>query len=133
MNFKEFCEHLESEIQAAYLDGVSLEKAERLATEFLSAQLRVSSTLKNADLDARMKKSGLKAVKAAAYMSEISKHDKKPTEATISAAIDTNSVVSSEQDKFDTAEVNRDELERYYQIFREAHIHFRGVAKGRFD
>lgn len=133
MTFQEFCKHLESKIQQSYEQGITLEEAERLAGEFLHAQLIVSTELKKADLDARMKKSGIKAVRASAYLDIVQSNEKKPTETQIASMIDINKLVGQEQDKLDKAEVDRDELERYYDIFNNAHIHFRTVAKGRFD
>lgn len=132
MNIKQFCEQLEVKIQKSYEQGVTLEESERLAGEFLHAQLKISEELKNRDLDARMRKSGLKAVRAHAYLDIIQKNDKKPTETHISALIDTNALVSSSQDELDSSEVNRDELERYYDVFQNAHVHYRSIAKGRF-
>lgn len=133
MNFKELCKQLEAKIQNAYEQGTTTEDAERLASEFLYAQLQVSTELKNADLDSRMKKSGLKAVKAAIYMEAATKTDKKPSDVMLQALVDMNDIVQGEQTAFDQAEVSRDELERYYNVFREAHIHFRGIAKGKFE
>lgn len=130
--FEGLCKELERAIQAAYTEGVSLEDAEKLASEFLYAMLQVSGELKDSDLNARMRKSGLKAVKAALYLDSIRGVDKKPTEAQLTAMIDSSDVVQGEQDAFDKAEVGTAELERYYQVFKEAHIHFRGVAKGKF-
>jgi len=123
MNLKELCQQLESEIQQSYEEGVTLEQAEKLAGKFLKAQMQVSAELTKADLDSRMRKSGVKAVRAAIYLDIVSKGDKKPTEAT----------VSSEQDSYDRAEVTKAELERYYDIFVNAHIFYRGVAKGNFQ
>ncbi len=133
MNFKQFCEQLETKIQSSYENGVTLEQAEKLAGEFLHAQLKVSTELKKHDLDARMRKSGVKAVRAAIYADTCSKTDKKPTEAAIDHTINSNEIVQSEQLELDKAEVERDDLERYYSVFREAHIYYRGVSKGRFD
>lgn len=132
MTFQELCNQLETKIQKTYESGVSLEEAEKLAAEFLYAQFKVSAELKVTDLDARTKKSGLKAVRAAAYMAAAATGDKKPTEAAIAAMVDTNQMVSTEQDGLDMAEVTRADLERYYDIFLNAHIYFRGVAKGSF-
>lgn len=123
---------LEDKIVSSYEEGVTAEQAEKLAGEYLYGQIRVSQALKDADLDSRMRKSGLKAVKASAYMEAASKGDKRPTEAAIAAMVDTNKLVADEQDKFDMAEVERDELERYYNIFINAHIHFRSISKGSF-
>ena len=133
MKFKELCDSLEAKIQDSYNEGVTLESAEKLAGEFLFAQMSVSAELKKADLSARMRKSGVKAVRAAVYIEAATKDPKKPTEAMLSSIVDTTDLVQSEQEELDKAEVERDELERFYSIFREAHVHFRGIAKGRFD
>ena len=130
--FKSLCETLEGKIQKSYEEGVTLEQAERLASEFLHAQLIVSSELRKFDLDSRMKKSGVKAIRAAVYLNAVKGQDKKPTEAAITAIIDSDELVAAEQERFDLAEVERDDLKRYYDIFTNAHIHFRGIAKGQF-
>ena len=131
--FKELCIELEEKIQKSYEEGVTMEAAEKLAGEFLVAQLRTSEELKSADLDSRLRKTGVKAVRAAIYLDIVQKSEKKPTEAQIEATINTDKIVSSEQESFDKAEVERDSLERYYNIFREGHIHFRGISKGKFE
>jgi len=133
MNFQQFTKQLEAKIQSAYEEGVTLDQAEKLAAEFLHAQMIISAELKKHDLDSRMRKSGVKAVRAAIYTETASKGDKKPTEAALAAAVDMHEVVQSEQKAFDTAEVERDDLSRYYSIFQNAHIYFRGIAKGKFD
>lgn len=132
-NFKTLCDVLEAKIKSSYEDGVTLENAEKLAGEFLYAQLQVSGELRKADLDSRMRKSGLKAIKATVYIESASKGDKKPTEAMLAATVDKNEVVQKEQDSLDTAEVDKAELERFYSIFQNAHIYYRGIAKGKFD
>lgn len=132
-NFKEFCKNLEEKIINSYSAGTSLEEAEKLAGEFLYAQIIVSTELKKADLNSRMRKSGLKAVKAAVYTDIVAKSEKKPTESAMDHSINMNEMVSKEQDELDKSEVDTDELERYYNIFREGHIYYRGLAKGRFD
>lgn len=133
MTFQEFCEKLEAKIINTYEEGATQDEAERLASEFLAAQIRVSNELRDVDLDSRMKKSGLKAARAAAYMTAAASSDKKPTEAAIQAIIDTDKLVCGEQDKFDKADAERAHLDRYFDVFKNAHIHFRGVSKGRFD
>lgn len=132
MSFKNLCKQLETKIQESYERGITLETAERLASEFLYAQIQVSAELKTRDLDARMRKSGVKAVRAAIYLDIISKSDKKPTEAQIGAVIDSDELVLGEQKAFDVSEVDKAELERYYDIFSNAHIHYRSIAKGKF-
>lgn len=124
MSFKK----LEQKIIDSYTNGVSLDVAEKLAAEFLTAQIQVSSELKTADLNSRMRKQGVKAIRAALYTQARSGAEKM-TEAAITAQLDANELVAGEQEAFDKAEVERDELERYYAIFREAHIYYRGIAK----
>lgn len=133
MSFKELCKSLEGKIQESYEQGVTLESAERLAAEFLHAQISVSAELKKADLDSRMRKSGVKAIRAAIYMEAATKDTKKPSDVMLEAIVNMNELVIGEQKSFDDAEAEKDSLERYYNIFREAHIHYRNVSKGRFD
>lgn len=133
MTFKEFCVAMEDKIISSYESGVSLEEAERLAAEFLHAQIKVSRELKEADLSTRMRKSGLKAVRAAVYLEGATGSEKKPSDVLLNAQVDTNELVSGEQDAYDRAEVALAELERLHSVFREAHIFYRGVSKGRFE
>ena len=132
-SLKRVCTDLEVKIQQAYTEGVTLDQAEKLAAEFLHAQLTVSAELSNADLDSRMRKTGVKAIKAAIYNEACSKAEKKPTESALEHIINLNELVQGEQNELDKAEVSKAELERYYDIFLNAHIYFRGVAKGKFD
>ncbi len=124
--------HLEEKIKAAYESGVTMEEAERLAGEFLSAQITVAEHLRNKDLDARMRKTGLKALKAAVYLDEVKKNEKKPTEAALTAVIDSSDLVVGEQGAFDEAEVDRDQFQNYLNIFNQAHHYFRAISKGSF-
>lgn len=133
MSAQKLYKELEAEIQASYEEGVTLEAAERLAGKFLYAQIQLSATLRGADLDARMRKSGLKAVRAAVYSDIVGRSEKKPTVDALEHMLNSNELVNGEQVELDKAEVERDELERLYDIFLNAHIYFRGVAKGRFD
>jgi len=133
LTFEEQLKVLEDKIKNTYEQGVTLEEAERLAAEFLHAQLVVSTELAKKDLDARMKKSGNKAIRAAVYLSIVEGSEKKPTESHISATIETNEQVSSQQDLTDTAEAEVAELERVYNVFGNAHIFYRNVARGKFE
>lgn len=130
ISFKERCQELEEVIQGAYTNGSTVDDAEKAAGNFLLAQMEASSELAKADLNARMRKSGLKAVKAATYLDTCSKSEKKPTEAAIEHTINLTPLVNTEQEALDIAEVTKAELERYYDIFREAHVYFRQVSKG---
>lgn len=133
MTFIELCKTLEDKIKSSYEEGVTIEVAERLAGEFLYAQMVLSTELKKSDLNARMRKSGVKAIRAAIYMDSVNKAEKKPTEAQIEHTINMNEIVCGEQLDLDKAEVDKSELERYYGIFKEAHIYYRGIAKGKFE
>lgn len=126
--------NLEQKIQDSYEKGTTPEEAERLAAEFLHAQLRLAEEIKNRDLESRMRKSGLKAIRSALYtkITAVGEGSKKPTEAAIDAMITSESVVQSEQDELDKSEVERDRLERYYDIFVNGHIFYRGIAKGKY-
>ena len=132
MKFSNLKDELEQAIQSSYETGVTVEEAEKLASKFLYAQLAVSAELATADLDSRMRKSGVKALRAAAYKSATAGLEKKPTENAIEHAINTDADVSGEQDAFDKAEANKYELERLYSVYQNAHIHFRTIAKGQF-
>jgi hypothetical protein len=133
MNFKEFCIQLEDKIISSYKEGVTLEQAERLAGEFLYAMMAVSGELKKVDLDARMKKSAVKALRAGVYANLTSTTEKKMTVDALDHALNRAEMVQKEQDSLDRAEVNRDELTRYYNIFREAHTYFRQIGRGKFE
>ncbi len=131
--FQKFCEELTKDIQNAYESSPTLDESERLAAKFLNAQIQVGSELARADLDSRMRKSGVKAVKAAVYMENATKTDKKPSDVLLQAMVDMDQIVMNEQKSFDTAEVYKNELENYLSVFRDAHIYFRTIAKGRFE
>lgn len=132
-SFNDFCEQLEIKIQATYEQEVSIEDAVKLAAEFLHGQIEVSKELKKADLDSRMRKSGLKAVKAAIYMEACGKSEKKPSDVLLEHTINLSDIVSQEQDALDKAESDRDALERHFNIFQNAHIYYRGIGKGNFS
>lgn len=129
----ELCLNLALKIQKTYEEAVTMDEAEKLAAEFLHGQLVLASELKNIDLDARMKKSGLKAVKAAVYMEAATKSDKKPSDTFIENVVNLSDLVNTAQNDLDSAEVERDEVQNYFNIFKEAHIYFRGISKGRFE
>lgn len=126
-------EELTKEIEASYEESVTIDQAEKLASRFLGAQLLIASALKNADLDARMRKAGLKGVKSSVYLEAATSGDKKPSDTFLQNLIDADGSVQLGQKDLDTSEVYAEELRNILGIFREAHIHFRGIAKGRFE
>jgi len=129
MKLDQLVQELEQQIMDVYDNGVSTELAERLAARCLVAQLSVSKELRNRDLDARNRKSGLKAIRAAIRLDITKSSEKKPTESTIDAMVDTDTLVSGEQAAFDLSEVERNELERLYDTFGNSHIFFRGITR----
>lgn len=128
-----FIKELEAEIEKSYSEGVTLEEAERLAGKFLVAQLQVSRELQKADLDSRMRKTGVKAIRSAVYLNIVKNAEKKPTESQIEATINVDDIVSKEQESFDIAESSKAELERIFDVLINAHIFFRSLSKGRFE
>jgi hypothetical protein len=130
---QKLCDELTLDIQKAYEEQVSMSEAERLAAKFLGAQLTVANALQVADLDARMRKSGLKAIKSQVRVDETKKHEKKPTEGALEDAVNLSSEVRDEQDDFDKAETNVNLLKNYYDTFMAGHVFFRGIAKGNFN
>lgn len=124
---------LEEIIITSYESGVTLDDAERLAARFLHAQMQISSSLQALDLDTRMRKSGVKAIRAAVYQQACTAGEKKPTESALEHILNASPEVSGAQDAFDTSESERDALERYFGIFKDAHVYFRQVSKGRFE
>lgn len=132
MSFEKYCAELEAKITKSYEEGATQEQAERLAAEFLVAQFKIAGLLASADLDSKMRRSGVKAIKAAVYMQKATENEKKPSDVLLNAAVDLHEVVQTEQEAYDRAEAYSDSLERYYNIFRESHIYFRGMAKGTF-
>lgn len=132
MSFEKYCAELEAKITKSYEEGTTQEQAERLAAEFLVAQFKIAGLLAAADLDSKMRRSGVKAIKAAVYMQKATENEKKPSDVLLNAAVDLHEVVQTEQEAYDRAEAYSDSLERYYNIFRESHIYFRGMAKGTF-
>ena len=131
--FMAFCESLKKDITRSYEEGVTMEEAEKLAAKFLDGSLQVGEALKNADLDRRMKKAGVKTIRAAAYLEAASQGDKKPSDKLIEAVIDSDTVVAENQRLFDVAEVEVAALQSYQSVFHEAHIFYRGISKGRFE
>lgn len=124
---------LTKDIKNAYEQGVGMEEAERLAAKALYAQIQFAEAIKGLDLDARMRKNGLKAVKAAVYLDEVKKAEKKPSDVLLGAVVDTNELVVGEQNGFDAAEVARNEIETMLSVAKDFHIFMRGIAKGRLD
>lgn len=132
MNNVEFFAALTAEIQAAYEESVTMDKAERLAGRFLHGMILATDEIRVVDLDARMRKSGVKAIRAAVYLEEVRKNEKKPSDVLLDALVNSSREVQAAQDALDNAEVLRDQLQNYYNIFNQAHVFFRQTSKASF-
>lgn len=128
-DLQDYCKSLEQNILDAYEQGVTITDAEKLGAKSLHVQLAISAELAVVDLNRRMRKRGLKAIKSAVRMEEIKKHDKKPTEGYLDDIVNLSELVSGEENGFDDAEVEKEELERLFGVFHEAHLYFRNLAK----
>ncbi len=122
-------EALKVQVLKAYEQGVTVEDAERFAAKCLGAQMKLAEDLELSDLDARMRKNGLKAVKAAIWHDAATSGDKKPSDKALDAIVDMNKLVQDEQNAFDRADAHKDSLEVYLNIFRESHIYFRNIGR----
>jgi hypothetical protein len=127
-------DELKQIIVDAYEINTTMMAAEKYAALFLSAQMEVSEQLRSSELDRRMRKRGLKAIKSAVRTEAIksSSDGRKPTEGVLEDIVNLSSLVASQEEEFDTSEVNSEALERDYNIFREAHLYFRTISKGTF-
>ena len=129
---RRFCDELENKIKDSYINSVTMAQAESLAGELLIAMTTISAALRDSDLDARMRKSGVKALRGNKYGEIVAASEKKPTVDEMDHMLNTDSMLIEAQNELDTAEVDTKELDRYYDICREAHIHYRGIAKANF-
>ena len=127
------CSELKQIIETAYEQGVSVSEAEKLAAKTLVIRLELSQELKRVDLDSRMKKHGVKVTRADAYMTELKKHDKKPVESFLDATITMDGNVIEAEHDYAKADVQRELIQNYLDIFKDAHIYFRGIAKGTYE
>lgn len=120
-------------IKLASEEGIGLDAAEKAAGKSLMVMNELSEQLKEADKDRRFRKRGVKSIRSAIRMEEVKKHDKKPTESALEDVLNTNEIVASQEEAFDTAEVGAEELERQFGIARESHLWFRAISKGTFN
>ena len=129
LNIIQFCENLKTTIKDAYESGTTMVEAEKLAGRFLHAMLHIAEELRVSDLDARMRKTGVKAIKAAVYLQNAQASDKKPSDKMLEAMVDQDKLVGSQQEGYDTAEVHKNYLQSVYDVCKEAHVFMRGIAK----
>lgn len=124
---------LKTAIDAAYENGVTMPEAEKLASMALSYRIAIADELRSIDIDSRMKKHGVKAVRAAVYMEELKKHEKKPAEAYLENAVNISDLVEKAEREFAEADVTREHLENYMSVLADAHVYFRQIAKGNYE
>lgn len=120
-------------VKEAHTTGVTMDQAEKYAARFLGAQLTIAAELAGLDIDARMKKNGMKAAKAQAYLDICRASDKKPSDVYIEQEVTLNSTVCTTVDMFDRADARKENLTLYLGIFKDAHVYFRGIAKGTYN
>lgn len=123
-------EILVEQIEKAYNEGITQSEAERLAAGSLLVMNDLSNKLIGTESDRRMRKQGLKAIRAAVRLEAAKSSEKKPTESMIDAMVDSNEMVAETESAYDAAEVGSQAVDRQYSIAKEAHLYFRSVAKG---
>lgn len=127
------CAELKEAIDSAYSQGVTIPEAEKLAARTLTIRIELADELKSVSLDMKMKRHGVKAVRANVYMEELVKHEKKPAEAFLENAVNLAESVASEEMAHAEAEAEYQKLVAYLDIFKDAHLFFRNIAKGTFE
>lgn len=130
--FKTTINSVKEQIEASYEKGMTVSEAEVFATKLLGYMMQLSEAIRSADLDCRMRRAGLKAIRAAMYLEFAAKGDKKPSDVMLDHMINSNPLVQGEQERFDNAEVNKEEIERNFKIFELAHQHFKKMGQGAF-
>jgi hypothetical protein len=124
---------LKATIDRIYNEGCTIIEAERLAARTLSIRLDISDRIKEVDLDARMKRHGVKAIRAQAYMDELVKYDKKPAEGLLDHAVNLSELVSAAEGLYSSADTEVDRLKAYLDVFKDAHLYFRNIARGTYE
>lgn len=117
------------QIKKASEDNITITEAERTAALALDTMDEISDELTIVDKNRRMRKSGLKALKAAIRLEAVQKNEKKPTEGALEDLVAVSIDYRSAEEEYDDAEVLQAELDRHFDISKESHIYFRGVAK----
>src|ERR1035437_7680428 len=110
-HFESICKELSQTIERVYNEGCTILEAERLAARTLSVRMVLADDIKTKDLDARMKKHGVKAIRAKAYMDELVKYDKKPAETFLENAVNTCALVEAAETLYAVADTEKERLE----------------------
>lgn len=128
-----YISELEKKVITSYQTSVGIEEAEKLAGEFLGAQILIAQELRNTSLDAAMRKNGVKVVRGDALLRVLEETEKKPADSVLQALVDTDAKVVKEQEAYEQAKAGADYLQNFLSIFKDAHIFYRGIAKGKFE
>ena len=126
------CVELKEAIIKAHQTETSVSEAEQLSAKCLAASMALADDIRAVDLKARMRKIGLRNIRSQAYLDELAKHEKKPTEAYIDAAINLNVDIAPLEMELADKEVELNNLKHYYEVFKEAHQYFRAIMKAGF-
>ena len=132
MSMNKLCEDLKAAIKKGHETDTSVSEAELLACKALDACLALADEIQSIDLKTRMRKAGVRTIRAQAYMDEIAKHDKKPAEGYLDAAIALQSAVQAAEQDLAEHEVELNRLKTYADVFAESHQYFRAIMKAGF-
>ncbi len=132
-NLEKELNSLKKSIESAYQEGVTIPQAEKLASKTLLVRMQLADEIQCNDLDARMKRQGVKAVRGQEYTRIATASDKKPTETAIESQINTSELVIDAENEYAIADTAKDRLQLYSGILADAHIFFRYTARGTFE
>lgn len=121
---------LEEKIKNSYEVSLDLSEAEKLASEFLYAHMVLTREYQRVSLDARMRKAGLKSIKASVYLAEAGQGEKKRSDVLLNALVDVSAIVATSQEAFDTSETTAELIQGWINVVQQGHIHFRQMSKG---
>lgn len=127
------CAALKAIVDKAYAEGVLMDDAEKYAARFLSAQMLIAEELQRVDLEARMRKNGVKAAKASIWIAAATKDEKKPSDKFLDSIVDSDVAARAEQEAYDRVDSYKESLSLYLGVFKDGHIYMRGIAKGRYE
>lgn len=124
-----YLQELENKIKDAYESSITITEAEKLAGEFLVAQMKVNAKIRVLALDARMRKQGVKAIRASVYLEKARAVEKKPSDSWLDSEVQRDPLVLTEQKSFDEAETEAEMYQNYLRIFDSCHVYFRQLSK----
>lgn len=126
---KKLIEKLQARIQEVYEDGVTVTKSEDITHELADAEFKLVTMITPLDMDVRMRKHGVKQIRAAVYLDIIKNSEKKPTESQLAAMVDSDALVTEAQNSYDEAESLLAEAERLLDAVHNSQVVFRTLMK----